>query len=194
MPVEWRRRFSSEGDGGSTPAAIVRRARAGNGSHSGVRRDTRAKVADENGLTVGGVSCVLRKLQTQVDDVVALVSRIHPDRVNGAANQHAPRDQERERHGDLGADEEVSQPAATGRSSRASDGGEERGAGAFNRRREPEQNPRDNGDGKDIGKYAEVRGHVEDQRAVFHGHRFSGLGGRDMQQAPRQRQRDASAE
>ena len=71
----------------------------------------------------------------------------------------------------------MAQPAASnGRSSRASDGGRQRGAGTLNGRREPEQDAGENRDGKDIGKYSKVRVYVEDQRAIFDRQSFGGLG------------------
>ena len=88
---------------------------------------------------VGGVLRLLRKLKGQIDDVVAVVSRVHPERLIGAAYQHASGDHERERDRDLGGDKEVAQPAAHRRRAAAADRGEERGAGAFDGRRQAEQ-------------------------------------------------------
>ena len=78
----------------------------------------------------------------------------------------------------LGADEDVAEPAAANR--RSSRVGLERrgecGAGAFERRGESEQNAGGKRDGKDVGKDSEVGVHVENQRAIlgregFGGHR-----------------------
>ena len=111
---------------------------------------------------------------------------LHVERVNGTANQHAAGDHERERYGDLGGDEKVAQSTATnGRSSCASDRGEERGAGAFDGRREPEQEARKNRDRQNIRKYFEVWVHVDDQRAIFGRQNFRGFDYGYMQQGPR---------
>ena len=49
------------------------------------------------------------------------------------------------------------------------DGGGERGARAFERRGEPEENAGDQGDGEDVRKYPEVGCDMEDQGAIFGG-------------------------
>jgi len=135
---------------------------------------------------VGGVFGFLGKLKTQIHDAVAVVAGIHLERVDGAANQHASGDHERERHGDLRGDEEIAQPAATnGRSSCASDRGEERGAGTFNGRREAKQDARKNRYRQDVCKYFEVGVYVQHQRAIFGRQSFGGFGYRYTQQVRR---------
>ena len=57
----------------------------------------------------------LGKLEIEIDDVSGVVAGVHLERMNRAANQHASSDQEHQRDGDLGGDEDVAQSAAAHR-------------------------------------------------------------------------------
>ena len=53
------------------------------------------------------------KLEVEIDDVFGVVSGVHPERLDGAPDQHASSDQEHEGDGNLSGDEDVAQPAAS---------------------------------------------------------------------------------
>ena len=151
-------------------------------------RSSRTRAA----LAVRGVFRPFGKLEVEIDDMFDVVSGVHLERVDGAANQHASSDHEHQGDGNLGGDEEVAEPAAANRRSCrvGIDRRGERGAGAFQRRGESEQNAGDQGDGKDVGKDLEVGGHMKNQRAIFGGNGFGGHDHRHLEQGPGEQERD----
>jgi hypothetical protein len=153
IPV--RRLLSIKRDGSRSKAFLGRRPSAGDGNHPGQRSQAGTQLTDESSLAVGGVPRRLGELDVEIDDVFAVVTGVQLERVHGTADQHACGDQEHEGEGDLRGDEQVLEPAAASRRSTGSDGRGERGAGAFNRRGEPNQ---DAGKQRSAGAAATVDG------------------------------------
>ena len=166
--------FSIERYGGYSNAAAVGRPRAGDGSDFRQTGEAVAQLTDEGEAAVGAVFRTFRKLQIEIDDVFGVVSGVHLERMDGAADQHAPSDQEHEGDGNLGGDEDVAQPAASPwRGCRSGvDGRGERGARAFERRGEAEENAGNQRDGEDVGKDPEVGRDMQNQGAPFGGNRL----------------------
>ena len=162
---------SIERYGGHANAPAVGRPRAGDCSDFWQTSEAVAQLTDEGVPAVGAVFRAFGKLQIEIDDVLRVVSGVHLERMDGAANQHASSDQEHEGDGNLGGDEDVAQPAAAhGRRCGAGiDGRGKRGAGAFERRGEPEENARNQRYGEDVGKDPEVGRDMQHQRAIFGG-------------------------
>ena len=162
---------SIERYGGCSNAAAVGRPRAGDGSDFRQAGEAVAQLTDEGEPAVGVVFRTFGKLQIEIDDVFGVVSGVHLERMDGAADQHASSDQEHQGDGNLRGDEDVAQPAAAHRRRcRAGiDGRRERGAGAFERRGESEENAGDQRDGEDVGKDREIGRHMQNQRAIFGG-------------------------
>jgi hypothetical protein len=94
--------------------------------------------------------------------------------------------------GNLGGDEDVAQPAASHGRRRGAGiyGRGERGAGAFERGGETEENASDEGDGENVDKDLGVGGDMQDQGAIFGRNDFCRHRHRQLEQGPGKEERD----
>jgi hypothetical protein len=157
--------FSVERYGGGSNAAALGRPSAGDCHDFRQAGEAIAQLADEGVAAVRVVFRTFGKLEVEIDDVFGVVSGVHPECLDGAPDQHASSDQEHEGDGNLGGNEDAAQPAAPyGRRRYARIYGRgERGAGAFERGGEAEENASNEGDGEDVGKDLGVGSDMQDQ-------------------------------